>query len=130
MPPFISSLEDRSSSFYRGRAQRGNLPDTDSMVDSSWRARLKQAVEGSDKSKRAISMASGNGPGYVHSILNEGKEPTIENLMSVCEAIPASPVYVIFGVRIKSDDLEILKALEGNPESRAGILSILRAKAG
>jgi len=100
------------------------------MIDSGWRKRLSDAVASSDKSKRAISLDSKNGPGYVHSILSEGKEPTIEKLMSVCDAVPVSSMYVIFGVNVDASDLELLKALEGNPHRRAGILAILDAKAG
>lgn len=98
------------------------------MSDSAWRDRLQDAIDQSGKSKRAVSLASKNGPGYVHSILSEGKEPTVEKLMSVCDAIPISTIYVLFGVNIRPDDLEILKSLEENPESRSGILSILGAK--
>lgn len=129
MRPLISSKEDGSSDIYRGRARAHLLGDTPAMADFNWRQRLSEALEASGKSKRAVSLASGNGPGYVHSILKEGKEPTVENLLDVCAAIPVSPVHIIFGLEIAPGDEAILKALAGNPRQREGILALLDPKA-
>ena len=38
-----------------------------------WRVRLAQKIEESGKSMRALSLACGRGPGYVHSILKDKK---------------------------------------------------------
>ena len=93
---------------------------------NAWRSRLEAAIESSGKSKRAISLASGAGPGYVHSILKEGKVPTIENLMSICEAIPVSLAYILYGFDITHEDAELLAALKESPETRAAMLTLIR----
>lgn len=103
-----------------------NIPD---MSDGSWRIRLADAIEGSGKSRRAISLESGNGPGYVHSILSEGKDPSIDNLLAVCDAVPVSAAKVLLGINMAPEDVQILQQLRENPDTREGILAILRAKA-
>jgi len=91
-----------------------------------WRNRLTKAVEDSGKSKRSISLASGNGPGYLHSILKDGKDPTIENLLSICENIGVSAVYVLYGYDVGKEEEELLEALRANPSKRSAILSLLQ----
>lgn len=98
------------------------------MKDDAWRTRLAGAIQDSGKSARAVSMAAGAGPGYVHSILKEGKDPTVEKLMAVCAAIPVSVIYVLYGVEAAPADVAILKALQENPAARDGILAILGAQ--
>ena len=95
------------------------------MKNDAWRARLSEAVELSGKSARAISLEAKLGPGYVHSILREGKDPTIERLLAICDAIPVSLIYVMYGVDAAPDDITILKLLQENPDARQGILTIL-----
>ncbi len=97
------------------------------MLDGTWRERLRAAIEESGKSARAVSLASGAGPGYVHSILKEGKDPGIESLFAVCDAIPPSPLRILLGVEALPEDTEILKALHENPHARAAILALLGA---
>lgn len=95
------------------------------MSDTEWRDRLRAAVEASGKSDRAISIASGNGPGYVHSLLVEGKEPKIGRFLAVCAAIPASPAAILFGHDVAPEDEEILDLLHRNPGKRAAIQSLI-----
>ena len=123
----ISSFEDRSSDDYRGRAPiRGfceNIPD----MDDSFRERLSGAIERAGKSARRVSLDAGLGPGYVHSIIKERKDPTIDKLIAICDAIPISLMYVVYGVDASPHDIEILRALRDHPAARDGILAILRA---
>ncbi len=99
------------------------------MADSQWRIRLKEALEKSGKSKRAVSLASGNGPGYMHSVLNEGKDPTVENLMGICDAIGVSTVYILHGIDVRPEETELLEKLRANPERRKAILALLKSEA-
>ncbi len=95
------------------------------MSSSDWRDRLAEAIRESGKSKRAISLASGNGPGYVHSILSEGKDPTIGKLIAVCEAIPVSVTYVLHGHDITPEDEKLLEHLRNHPSKRDAIQKLL-----
>jgi hypothetical protein len=98
------------------------------MGNDAWRGRLRAALDESGKSDRAVSLAAKCGPGYVHSIFKEGKEPTIDKLMAVCAAVPVSLPYVLYGVDVEPEDFEILRAMHDNPDARAAILAILRAR--
>jgi transcriptional regulator with XRE-family HTH domain len=97
------------------------------MVET-WRQRLESALVEKERSKREVSLAADLGPGYVHSILKEGKDPTVDNLMKVAAALGVSPIWLIFGIEV-SQDADDLLALWGRaqPETRQGILSILRS---
>lgn len=55
------------------------------MGNDDWRARLQKAIDDSGMSYRAVSLAANKGPGYIHSILNEGKYPSVVNLIAVCD---------------------------------------------
>lgn len=94
----------------------------------TWRDRLQAALDQKGKSKREVSLAAGLGKGYVHGILSEGKDPTIDNLLKVCEALEVEPIWVIFGVPISEDADDLLQMWQfAAPEARQGILSILRS---
>ncbi|OMP69950.1 transcriptional regulator [Agrobacterium tumefaciens] len=95
---------------------------------ADWRARLQDALEASGKSAREVSLAAGKGPGYVHSILKEGKEPTVDNLIAICSVLNVSLSQVIYGIEMSAETAEILSLLENSPNARDGILKILRDK--
>ena len=96
------------------------------MNTNAWRDRLEAAIEQSGKSKRAISLESGNGAGYVHSILKEGKAPTIDNLIAVCNAIPIPLAYILYGFEITVEDAEFLSAIKESPQVREAMLTLIR----
>lgn len=121
----VSSIADMSTNLDRGRADLSNFGTLAAMTNLAWRERLSNAVTDSDKSKRAISLESGNGPGYVHSILNEGKEPTIDNLLAVCETLDVSAIYILYGLEVSTEEQELLRAVRDNPDKRNAILSLL-----
>ncbi|WP_336276605.1 XRE family transcriptional regulator [Bartonella sp. CB178] len=92
-----------------------------------WRQRLHAALEKSGRSKRSVSLASGRGAGYLHSILTEGKEPTIESLASICHEINASMSYILYGDKTNAEDLEFIDLVSRiSPEERKAILTLLR----
>lgn len=122
----ISSIADMSSILYEGRARISEIEDIRRMETGDWRARLAAALEASGKSKRSVSLAAGLGPGYVHSILKEGKDPTVDNLISVCREIGVSLSSVLYGVEMAPETEEILQLLEKSPDSRDGLLKLLR----
>src|SRR5215217_449938 len=121
----ISALEDTSSVIYEGRAEISHMEDILAMENDDWRNRLKTVIQNKGRSKRSISKAIGNGDGYVHSILEEGKDPTISNLMAVCQELNVSLSYILYGFNISGETEEILALLEGHPNAREGVLKIL-----
>lgn len=92
----------------------------------TWRDRLAAAIKRSGKSMRAVSISAGNAPGYVHSVLKGGKDPTIDNLLSVCREADVSLLRVLYGFDVTPETEEVLRLLELRPGARSGILQILR----
>jgi len=87
------------------------------------------AIRASGKSQRDISLTAGMGPGYVNSLFKESKDPTIENLMRVCQAVGVSLSYVLYGYQMTAETEEILKLLEdASPGERSGLLQLLRER--
>lgn len=97
------------------------------MKISDWRERLTAALEQSGKSKRSVSLGAGLGPGYVHSILSEGKDPTIDNLIAVCAELGVSVSSILYGVQMSPETEAILRELEASSQARReGLLQFLR----
>lgn len=131
MPQTISSIADRASAFYRGRAFSSSIEDNAAMQNDDWRARLTATLKEKNLSKREVSLNSGNGQGYVHSILSEGKEPTIKNLEAVCAALNVSLSYILYGFDVTPEDEGILAAMHESPEKRDAVITLLgQRKAG
>lgn len=117
-----------SSVLYEGRAVLSEKADIPAM-DEKWRDRLARSIEDSGKSKRAISLAAGKGAGYVHSILSEGKEPTIDPLIKICAELNVSINYIIYGYAVTVEDEEFLRLISNIPErEKEAILSLLRSR--
>ena len=103
------------------------LEDIPAMSESSWKTRLADGIKAKNKTQREVSIAAGKGPGYVHSLLKEGKDPTIHNLLAICEAADLSLTWVLFGFEISRETEEIVRELEATPpELRDGLLQFLR----
>jgi len=96
------------------------------MENADWRARLRDAMDRRGMSAREVSLAAGKGQGYVHSILKEGKDPTVDNLVAVCKVLDVTLAEIIYGIEMSPETAEILSLLEGSPETREGLLKILR----
>lgn len=97
------------------------------MSEETWRDRLAAAIEKNGKTKRGVSLAAGLNPGYVHSLLVEGKDPTIDNLIAVCEKAGVALSYVMYGFEITAEAEEILRELAAAaPDQRKAMLTLLR----
>lgn len=96
--------------------------------DTGWRSRLIEAVETSPKSMRAVSLAAGRGPGYLHSVIRDGKDPSVDHLASVCSELGVSLPYILFGMDISPETEEIVRALQDNPSKRKAILALLQSE--
>lgn len=125
----ISAKEDRSSVLYRGRALSSDLLNTPHMENGfdidAMRGRLSQSLDEKGLSMRKVSIDSGNGPGYVHSILNEGKIPKVTSLDSVCRAAGISLTYVMFGHEITPQVEALMSRVQGRPDKLASLLALL-----
>lgn len=91
------------------------------------RTRLLEAQERSGLSFRQVSLQSGNGHGYFHSIVKDGKEPSVGNLAEICKVLNVSMSYILYGFDISPETEKIIQALEANPSKRDGILALLKS---
>lgn len=91
------------------------------------RERLAQAIEDSGMSARAICLKAEVGTSYISGVLNEGKDPALSKLASVCEAMGVSFNYIVNGVDLSPESEKILQLLDQHPSRRDGILSILQS---
>lgn len=96
-------------------------------MTNDWRLRLRAAAEASEKSWRQISLEAGRGPGYLHGVLEEGKDPSVENLISICGAIGVSFSQISSGVDVTPETEEILSLIENRPDMREAILLLLKS---
>lgn len=96
------------------------------MENDDWRTRLTTTMARKEISARALSLSAGCGPGYVHSILKEGKDPTIERLRAVADQLDVTVSHLLYGIDVSPETAEVVQLLEDNPEKRQGILAILR----
>jgi len=87
------------------------------------------AIEQSGKSKRAVSIEAGCGPGYVHSILAEGKEPTVDRLIAVAKALNVSLSWLLYGYHVSPEVEDLLRLLEDRPEAVDALKQILKRPA-
>lgn len=124
----VSAEANGASVFYKGRASTYSLRNILPMEDSDWRGRLREKISGSGQSMRSISLRAGFAPGYVHSILVDEKEPSVESLTKVSQAIGVSPVYIICGMDISERELELVRRLRQQEGAEELLLAILRTR--
>lgn len=104
------------------------IEDSVDMKNSDWKDRLGAAVEKSGKSMRAISLAAGMGPGYIHALLGEGKEPTLSSLLAICRELDISLSYLVYGQDFSRVDEEFLHLLSTATDAeKEAILNLLRS---
>lgn len=72
-----------------------------------WRERLKAEIHASGIGYLEIAARAGRGRNFVYQLL-DGKSPRIDNLLSVCEAIDLDTVYIMTGVRLDDELMELL----------------------
>lgn len=129
-PGIISAKAETSSVYYERRAKISEMTDMGFMVgDAAWRRRLAEAVQASGKSKREVSISAGMGAGYVHSILSEGKDPTVQNLIRICDQIGVTVSHILYGYDLTPENEELLRLLkDATPEVREALIRLLRSR--
>ncbi len=101
------------------------------MLDDAWRGRLADAIKGSGRAMREVSLAAGMGPSYLHGVLKGGKDPTIYNLVKVCGIVGVSLSHVLYGYDMTAQEEDALRLLKAaTPGEREALLQILRERHG
>lgn len=89
------------------------------------RTRLAQALKDRGLSKRSVSLKTELGPGYLHSILEENKQPSVGNLAKICSSVGVSLSYILYGIELSEETERLIALIEANPAKRDGILALL-----
>lgn len=103
------------------------------IMEKSWQARLRAALDADERSDRQVSLDAGLSPGYIHTLFprrgKQGANPTIDKLAAICDALRISKNWVFFGVELTYEDEALLKEwAQLPPESRAAYLQIWRGQ--
>lgn len=98
-------------------------------MSETWFDRLERAVKNDGRSLRAISLAAKCGPNFLQQMLRDRKEPGVDRLLSILNALgTASTLYVLTGQVFNDDDEEFLRlVLAIDPALRSEALSFFRA---
>lgn len=65
------------------------------LPQSGWRKVVSDALIGKGLSMRGASLEAGLGKGYLHSVLIEGKDPTLDNFAKICGVLELSVAEVM-----------------------------------
>ncbi len=95
------------------------------MTNQDWRQRLERAIENDGRSMREISLAAGLSHGYIHGIMKDNKEPTLDRFQKICEELNVSAAYIMMGVNISRNTEKIIEALASDKSREDAILALL-----
>lgn len=65
------------------------------LPQSGWRKVISDALIEKARSMRGVSLEAGLGKGYLHSVLIEGKDPTLDNFTKICGVLELSAAEVM-----------------------------------
>lgn len=95
-------------------------------MQDEWRDRLEKAIERDGRTLRDISLGAGLSHGYLHGILRDGKEPTLDRFLRICQELGLSSAYALTGADVSFETEEVLRLIEGDQEARRAFLALLR----
>lgn len=95
---------------------------------NAMRERLQALLEEHNVSMRVASIKGETTPGYLHSVIKGGAEPTVQKLAQICDANGFSLAYVLFGFEISPETERLMSLMEKEPRARDGILALLDKK--
>lgn len=95
------------------------------MSIDGWKKRLADGVAKSGRSQREVSLSAKLNPGYLHSILKEGKDPTVGSLFAICEAAGINIHFVLGGFDITPKKQRYLELLSDADKKDQRLISHL-----
>lgn len=95
------------------------------MAKSEWRDRLIEAVNADGRSMQDISLAAGLSHGYVHGILKDGKEPTLDRFLRICSEVGISYSQALMGADMTPEAERLLELASKSPEKAAQLVALL-----
>lgn len=81
-------------------------------MQKTWLDRFREALEADQRSMREVSLKAGLGPNFVQQMLTNGKEPGIEKMIRLLNALgTGATLYVISGIEFSREDEGLLSAV-------------------
>lgn len=81
------------------------------------------------RSLRQVSMKAGLSSSYLHSVLENGKEPGLDNLLSIAGELNISLSWLVYGYEISPESERLLAAWANLPtEKREAVKALLGVK--
>lgn len=71
--------------------------DITTTMKQTWRDRLKQALDASEKSMKAASIEAGKGETFIRDALKRNRTPSSENLNAIAKVLNVSSQWIIDG---------------------------------
>lgn len=98
-------------------------------MDEGWAERLREVIADDPRSLLKISEAAGLGRNYVQQMMKRGTAPNADKLADLLEVLGRdAALYVLTGLRIDQQDLELLKTWKRVPPgARQGALQLFRS---
>lgn len=87
-------------------------------MEQAWRERLELAAKKDGRKLRTISLAAGLPPASLWEMLNTDKQPGVERVKAICDALNISIGYVFEGIDISPEGVRLLKAWAQLPKER------------
>lgn len=96
-------------------------------VMADWRERLERTILERGETMRSASLKAGLGHNYIHGVLKEEKDATVDRLLAICKALNVSPAFILLGQDAAPEAEALLLLMQSSPERREAILALLRS---
>jgi transcriptional regulator with XRE-family HTH domain len=98
---------------------------------SEWRVRLLQCIADDGRSARKIGKLAGVGGNYVRQMINDGKQPSFDIVVRLCEVLDISVTYIVSGAKMSRYEEEVLAILTRmDDQQRQALRAFLETLAG
>lgn len=74
---------------------------------------------------REISLAAGLSHGYLHGVLKDGKEPTLDRFARICQEMHLSVAYILLGLDISEETEALISYAVKNPSRLTALVALL-----
>lgn len=102
---------------------------TTAFMNEDWKARLLSAIDASGRSDREVSKAAKLGVNAVNELRTTGKQPSVERVLRIAEAVGVSRSFLFLGREASMEEEEYLRLLaNATPDERKSVAILLQRK--
>jgi transcriptional regulator with XRE-family HTH domain len=97
------------------------------MANENWRKHLADAVKADGRSMRKISLEAELNPGYVHSIIQDGKDASVENLMKIARVLGEPATTLLDGADMTEAKKRLLRIADNLSPDQLRLIETMAA---